>query len=76
LADTDVAEGLARRYIAPLGVGHARKPILDTVRRYLSLSMRADVTAQHLSVHQNTVRYPVRRYEELTGIDLRDRTAR
>jgi hypothetical protein len=72
LADTDVAEGLARRYIAPLGDGHARKPILDTVRQYLSLSMRADVTAQHLSVHHNTVRYRVRRYEELTGIDLRD----
>ncbi|MCU1675794.1 MAG: hypothetical protein JWM93_552 [Frankiales bacterium] len=72
LADTDVADGLAQRYIAPLGVRDASQPILDTVRQYLSLSMRADVTAEHLSVHHNTVRYRVRRYEELTGIDLRD----
>jgi hypothetical protein len=72
LADTDIAEELARRYIEPLGTGAAMPPILDTVRRYLTLGMRADLTAEHLSVHHNTVRYRLRRYEELTGIDLRD----
>lgn len=72
LADTDVAEELARRYVEPLGTGAAMQPILDTVRRYLTLGMRADLTAEHLSVHHNTVRYRLRRYEELTGIDLRD----
>jgi hypothetical protein len=72
LADTDVAEELARRYIAPLGTGEPMQPILETVRRYLTLGMRADLTAEHLSVHHNTVRYRLRRYEELTGIDLRD----
>lgn len=72
LADTDVAEELARRYIAPLGTGEAIQPILHTVRRYLTLGMRADLTAKHMSVHHNTVRYRLRRYEELTGADLRD----
>jgi DNA-binding PucR family transcriptional regulator len=48
------------------------QPILETVRRYLTLGMRADVTAEHLTVHHNTVRYRLRRYEELTGVDLRD----
>lgn len=72
LADTDVAEELARRYIAPLGTGEPMQPILETVRRYLTLGMRADVTAEHLTVHHNTVRYRLRRYEELTGVDLRD----
>jgi hypothetical protein len=72
LADTDVAEELARRYIAPLGTGEPVQPILETVRRYLTLGMRADLTAERLSVHHNTVRYRLRRYEELTGIDLRD----
>jgi hypothetical protein len=72
LADTDVAEELTRRYIEPLGTGAATALILDTVRRYLTLGMRADLAAQHMSVHHNTVRYRLRRYEELTGIDLRD----
>ncbi|HEY0449248.1 helix-turn-helix domain-containing protein [Actinophytocola sp.] len=40
--------------------------------RYLTLGMRADLTAERMSVHHNTVRYRLRRYEELTGIDLRD----
>jgi DNA-binding PucR family transcriptional regulator len=72
LADTDVAEELTRRYITPLGTGEAIQPILDTIRRYLTLGMRADLTAKHMSVHHNTVRYRLRRYEELTGVDLRD----
>jgi hypothetical protein len=72
LADTDVAEELTRRYITPLTTGEAMRPILETVRRYLTLGMRADLTAEHMSVHHNTVRYRLRRYEELTGMDLRD----
>ncbi|SRR6266568_787290 len=72
LADTDVGDELAQRYIAPLGTGEAMQPILDTVRRYLTLGMRADLTADHMSIHHNTVRYRLGRYEQLTGIDLRD----
>ncbi len=72
LADTDVAEELTGRYVAPLGTGPAARLIVETVRRYLTLGMRADVTATHMSVHHNTVRYRLRRYEELTGVDLRD----
>ncbi|GAA2527358.1 PucR family transcriptional regulator [Winogradskya humida] len=72
LADADVGDELVRRYITPLGSGEGIKPILDTVRVYLSLGMRADLAAVEMSVHHNTVRYRVRRYAELTGIDLRD----
>ncbi len=72
LADTDVAEELIRRYVAPLGTGPPTRLIVETVRRYLTLGMRADVTATEMSVHHNTVRYRLRRYEELTGVDLRD----
>jgi DNA-binding PucR family transcriptional regulator len=42
------------------------------VRHYLSLGMRADLAAERLFVHHNTVRYRLRRYEELTGTNLRD----
>jgi DNA-binding PucR family transcriptional regulator len=72
LADADVAEELTRRNIAPLATGEAMRPILETVRNYLTLGMRADVTAEQMSVHHITVRYRLRRCEELTGVDLRD----
>jgi len=72
LTDTDVAEELTRRYITPLGTGESIRSILETLRRYLTNGMRADLTAEQLVVHHNTVRYRLRRYEELTGIDLRD----
>ncbi len=42
------------------------------MRHYLSLGMRADLAAERLFVHHNTVRYRLRRYEELTGTNLRD----
>jgi hypothetical protein len=72
LDDTDVAEEMTRRYIAPLGTGEAMQAIRETVRLYLTLGMRADLTAERMSVHHNTVRYRLRRYEELADIDLRD----
>jgi hypothetical protein len=34
--------------------------------------MRTDPAAERLFVHPNTVRYRLRRYEELTGVDLRE----
>ena len=35
------------------------------MRHHLSLGMRADLAAERLFVHHNTVRYRLRRYEEL-----------
>jgi DNA-binding PucR family transcriptional regulator len=34
--------------------------------------MRIDPAAERLFVHPNTVRYRLRRYEEETGVDLRE----
>jgi DNA-binding PucR family transcriptional regulator len=56
LDDTDVAEEITRRYITPLGTGDAMQAIQETVRLYLTLGMRADLTAERMSVHHNTVR--------------------
>jgi hypothetical protein len=72
LADQEIGDELVRRYVEPLGGGEGRLLILETVRTYLSAGMRVEVSAEQLSVHHNTVRYRLRRYEELTGIDLRD----
>ncbi len=42
------------------------------MRHYLNVGMRADIAAKQLFVHHNTIRYRLRRYEELTGTNLRD----
>ncbi|TFC50115.1 PucR family transcriptional regulator [Cryobacterium sp. TMT2-10] len=43
-----------------------------TLRTYLDCSRDSAVTAGRLSVHQNTLRYRLRRAQELFGIDLDD----
>jgi hypothetical protein len=72
LADREVGAELARRYVDALGGGEGKRLILDTVRVFLNSGQRIETSAELLSVHQNTVRYRLRRYEELTGVDLRD----
>ena len=37
------------------------------MRHYLSLGMRADLAAERLFVHHNTVRYRLRRITDVTG---------
>ncbi len=44
LADSDIGDELVARYIAPLGTGDSADAIRDTVRRYLTTDMRADLT--------------------------------
>lgn len=72
LADDEIGDQLVQRYIAPLGEDDAASVLTETVRHYLTNGMRADITAQELFVHHNTVRYRLRRFEELTGTNLRD----
>lgn len=52
---------------------HAKDPVLaDTLRAYLDGFGDVGAAAQHLHVHPNTVRYRVRRIEELIGTSLAD----
>jgi DNA-binding PucR family transcriptional regulator len=43
-----------------------------TLRTYLDCSRDSALTAERLSLHQNTLRYRLRRVKELFGIDLFD----
>lgn len=72
VADDDVGDQMVRRYIDPLGDTGAGRDVLATVRHYLDGGMRVDTTASALFVHENTVRYRLRRFEQSTGADLRD----
>jgi hypothetical protein len=71
VADPDVGLVMAARYLAPLHEAGA-DPILLTTERYLANNLSAELTAQDLDVHVNTVRQRLSRFEALTGRSLRD----
>ncbi|MFF0609770.1 PucR family transcriptional regulator [Nocardia tengchongensis] len=70
-ADTELGAELAHRYLDPLGDGEAARTLIETAARFLDAGMRVDATAERLTVHPNTVRYRLARFEELAGTDLR-----
>lgn len=72
LADRDVGKELHRRYVAPVGSTAAAKEVITSVRAYLAAARHIETAAAELTVHPNTVRYRLARFEELTGADLRD----
>lgn len=70
---SELGEQLYRRYVVPLtGSGVAADEILTTVRTHLRGRRSVAETARSMSIHQNTVRYRLDRYRELTGADLSD----
>lgn len=70
--DADVGAILRRRYLQPLAAGGSAEDLVATLRAYLACGMHVESTATRLFVHQNTVRYRLARFEELTGTSLRD----
>jgi DNA-binding PucR family transcriptional regulator len=72
IADADVGDELLRRVIDPvLEQGTTGEAVLETVMRYLENDLRLEVTAQEMYLHVNTVRYRLRRFEELAAMSLR-----
>jgi len=47
-----------------------RTPNIETARTWLALAGSTSAAAQQLHIHRNTVRYRLKRLEELTGRDL------
>jgi hypothetical protein len=70
--DADVGESLRKRYLEPLAEGGSARELMTTLRTYLACDMHVERTATRLFVHQNTVRYRLARFEELTGASLRE----
>ena len=72
IGDRDVGEEIERRIIQPvLAQGKPGRTLIDTVARYLENDLRLELTAAQMFLHVNTVRYRLRRFEELTGTNLR-----
>jgi hypothetical protein len=70
--DADVGDWLRKRYVEPLEAGGSACELIATLRAYLSCGLHVESTATRLFVHQNTVRYRLARFEELTGASLRE----
>ncbi|MBJ8344659.1 helix-turn-helix domain-containing protein [Antrihabitans sp. YC2-6] len=70
--DSDVSDIIRARYLDPLSPGDSARELIATVRAYLACDMHVERTATRLFVHQNTVRYRLARFEELTGASLRE----
>jgi hypothetical protein len=70
--DTEVGGLLRDRYLEPLEAAGSACELIATLRAYLECGMHVERTATKLFVHQNTVRYRLARFEELTGASLRE----
>ncbi|RTL62109.1 MAG: PucR family transcriptional regulator [Pseudonocardiaceae bacterium] len=70
----DLGEQLHKRLVEPFDDGDpsTAEDVLETVGTYLKLKRSVRATATHLSIHENTVRYRLDRYEARTGVDLSD----
>ncbi len=70
--DGEVGEWLRKKYLEPLEAGGSACELIATLRAYLACGMHVERAATRLFVHQNTVRYRLARFEELTGASLRE----
>ncbi len=70
IEDVELGQALGEALIEPVRAQAAGEEILHTVAAWMASGMRVEPAAQRLFIHANTVRYRLRRYEELTGTDL------
>jgi putative transposase len=68
----ELGELLHRRYVTAVAERSRNEHVLETVGTWLRERRSVAATAAVLSVHENTVRYRLARFGELTGADLAD----
>jgi putative transposase len=69
--DPDVTAVLRRRYLAPFAAdADFGRIVLSSVRSYLDHDRRISAAAKALSVHENTLRYRLQKFEQATGARL------
>jgi len=72
-AEDEIGDLLVAHCLEPLeDQGDFGATLRETLRVYLKNGMRLKRTALALGIHDNTLRYRLRRYEEIVGIDLVD----
>lgn len=66
----DVGAALLKRYVEPVRAASNGEELLASLRAWFEAGMRVDPASGRLHVHENTLRYRLDRYAELTGVDL------
>lgn len=70
-ASPETTQLLRRRHLEPLAAeGEFGQDLLETVRAYLAHGLSIPRAAASIPVHVNTLRYRLKRFQELTGTDL------
>jgi PucR family transcriptional regulator, purine catabolism regulatory protein len=72
LLDPDVTAAFSSALLAPLREHGSRADLLASLRAYLECNGHWDAAAQRLGVHRHTLRYRMRRVEEILGRSLDD----
>jgi len=70
IEDSELGAELMDQLVQPVLELPSGPEILASVSEWLAAGMRVEPAAERLFVHANTIRYRLRRYEELTGADL------
>src|SRR5262249_13953257 len=69
--EDELGEALFARYLAPvLATGPGAAVLLDTVSAYLRADCNVARGAAGLSIHQNTLRHRLARFEQLADVEL------
>lgn len=72
----EIGQVLLEKYVRPvLTAGAIAEVVLGSVQAYLAHERRVQTAARALSVHQNTLRYRLEKYEDLTKANLNDTEA-
>jgi hypothetical protein len=73
VSEAEVGDALVLRYLTPLAASRGIGAQLEqSVLAWLEAGMMVEAAARALVVHPNTLRYRLKRFEELTATDLRD----
>ncbi|MDI3330013.1 MAG: helix-turn-helix domain-containing protein [Micrococcus sp.] len=73
LASPEATELLHARHVEPvLAEGPFGELVLEALGAYLQHGMSIPLAAASIPVHVNTLRYRLKRYQELTGADVRE----
>jgi hypothetical protein len=75
VVDTELGDVMMDRYVRPVLAHSGGDAILSTVERYLINDRSVDITARELTVHANTVRQRLAKFEDVTQRSLRDTEA-
>jgi sugar diacid utilization regulator len=72
IEDKGMLRSIEKQVLGPITTGQADKELLRTLETYFQTDCNAKETAAALFVHENTMRYRVRKIENLLNKDLRN----